>query len=550
MSLTASALLSRYTRAQDTSLPSPTIEVATIDGGVRTLTRDVLNDLRGALHGALLLPQDSDYDAARRVVSARFDKHPAFVVQVSGAADVALAVAFARENGLLLAVKGGGHNEFGVSTCESGMMLDLSPLRGVRIDANARRAWVAGSTLAGLIDHEAGARGLAVPLGGTSTVGIGGLALGGGIGKLSRRFGLTLDAVRAVDIVSADAQIRRTSERENPDLFWAVRGGGGNLGVATAFELELYPIPNQVFAGSISFPFEQAQQVLAAYGDYSSAAPNSLYVELFLAARANAETNQLRLNVCFSGTRTEADRALQTLRRFGDVLRDDVKVVTYPVAQSADAHASARTIAAGPATNLYGRSGFLAGLDTRLAATIAESLASYPERHINMLFLQTGGAISQRSVNATAFAHRNASHDMLFAASWNTERQLEFARQTWALLHPFTRGFYVNDMAGAVSPSEVFVNYGPNAARLAAAKARWDPQNLFRLNANILPGGRDDFSNDCLRTGCAVGMFGGGCPSPHGHRGERVSRAPASRDDCCSRWHYSAALGVGTEKLE
>ena len=277
-------------------------------------------------------------------MSRRFDKHPAFIVQATGAADVALAVAFARENGLLLAVKGGGHNEFGVSVYEGGMLLDLSPLGGVRIDADTRRAWVGGATLAGLIDHEAGSRGLAAPLGGTSTVGIGGLAMGGGFGKLSRRFGLTLDAVRSMDLVSADGRIRRASERENPDLFWAARGGGGNFGVATALELELSPIPDRVFAGSISFPFEQARQVLTAYGDYARAAPDELCIELFLAARADPEAGQLKLNVCYSGALAEAECAFQSLRRFGRVLRDEVKAVSYSVAQGADSHASAHTL--------------------------------------------------------------------------------------------------------------------------------------------------------------------------------------------------------------
>ena len=487
----SAALLTGHIRAEGSGPAPSTVEAAALDGGVRTLSGAALEDLRGALHGALLLPRDPGYDDARRLVSRRFDKHPAFIVEATGAADVALAVAFARENGLLLAVKGGGHNEFGVSVYEGGMLLDLSPLGGVRIDADTRRAWVGGATLAGLIDHEAGSRGLAAPLGGTSTVGIGGLAMGGGFGKLSRRFGLTLDAVRSVDVVTADGRIRRASERENPDLFWAIRGGGGNFGVATALELELSPMPDRVFAGSISFPFEQARQVLAAYGDYAPAAPDELCIELFLAARANPEANQLKLNVCYSGAPADAERVLRSLRRFGQVLRDEVKAVSYPFAQGADSHASARSLSAGPGTDGYGRTGFLEGLGAPLATTIVESLASYSERHVNMLFLHGGGAILRRAASATAFWHRAASHDMLFAASWNrgegAASHLEYARQTWARLQPFTRGFYVNDMAGAVTASEVAANYGGNAARLAAVKRRYDPQNLFRLNANILP---------------------------------------------------------------
>ena len=488
----SSALLTRYARAQ-TSGPAPTIEVASLDGGARTLTSDALNDLRDGLHGALLLPRDDGYDATRRLVNSRFDKHPAFIVQVTGAADVALAVSFAREKGLLLAVKGGGHSDFGVSCDDSAMMIDLSLLRGVRIDMDARRAWVAGATLAGLIDHEAGARGLAVPLGGASTVSVGGLALGGGIGKLGRRYGLTLDSIRALEIVTADGRVRRASERENPDLFWAARGGGGNFGVATALELNLHPIPERVLAGSINFPFDQARQVLAAYGDYARAAPDELYVDLFLAARATAETSVLLVQVCYLGPLGDADRVLQPLRRLGSVVREDVKPVSYPTAQGANTHVAARMTSARPTTESYFRAGFLDQLSEGLASAIGESVRPQPDRRINMLFLHGGGAISRTAPSATAFSHRAASHDMIFIANWpkgdDHSPHEEYIHQTWARLQPFTRGFYVNDMAGGVSPPEVAANYGPNAARLAAVKARWDPQNLFRLNANILPRG-------------------------------------------------------------
>jgi FAD/FMN-containing dehydrogenase len=488
----SATLCTRYARAE-ASAPAPTaVEAVTLEGGIRTLPGTLLEDLRGALHGALLLPRDSGYDDARRLVSRRFDRHPAFIVQATGAADVSVAVGFARENGLLLAVKGGGHNEFGVSASEGAMMLDLTPLRWVRFDSQDRRLWVGGATLVGLIDYEAGARGWAVPLGGASTVGIGGQATGGGFGKLARRFGLTLDAIRAVDMVSADGQIRRASERENPDLFWAVRGGGGNFGVATAIELELHPIPERVLAGSLVFPFGQARQVLAAYGDYTAAAPDDLYVELALGVRADPEACQLQLNVCYSGAPADAEQVLKPMYSFGKVLRDQVKAMSYPAAQGANAHSAARAVPDGSATDAYARAGFLEGFDASLAALIAESLMPSAGRHVNMLFQQGGGAISRSPNSATAFSHRSISHDMLFVASWNRDESAPshaaFAHQTWARLVPFTRGFYVNDLAGAVTAPEVAANYGSNAARLAAVKAKYDPKNLFRLNANILPG--------------------------------------------------------------
>ena len=493
LSVASSTLLVPCTWAQTTGVATSVVDAAALGGSMRTLTGDALNDLRDALHGALLLPRDGGYDAARRLVSYRFDKHPAFIVQATGAADVALAVSFARENGLLLAVKGGGHSDFGVSCYDSAMMLDLSLLRGVSIDMHARRAWVASATLAGLIDHEAGTRGLAVPLGGASTVSVGGLALGGGIGKLGRRYGLTLDSIRALEIVTADGRVRRASASENSDLFWAARGGGGNFGVATALELDLHPIPERVLAGSITFPFDQVRQVLAAYGDYARAAPDELYVDLFLAARATAETSVLQVDVCYLGPPRDADRVLQPLRHLGRVAQEDIKPVSYATAQGANTHVAARMTSARPTTESYFRAGFLDQLSEGLASAISESARPQPDRRINMLFLHGGGAISRIAPSATAFSHRATLHDMIYIASWpkgdEPSPHEEYIRQTWQRLQPFTRGFYVNDMAGGVSPLEVAANYGPNAARLAAVKARWDPQNLFRLNANILPGG-------------------------------------------------------------
>jgi len=416
------------------------------------------------------------------------------------ASDTAEALQRIVSAGLRPTVRCGGHcyEDFVVNN-PGGAILDFSLLQESPSGEDGARYRINPGKQLGDIYLDLYKRyGVTIPAGTCYSVGAGGHISGGGYGVLSRLHGLTTDWVSAVDILTVDANgkviQRRVDKQHDPDLFRACRGaGGGNFGVATAFEFELHPIPGQVFAGSISFPFEQARQVLAAYGDYSSAAPNALYVELYLAARANPAASQLRFNICFSGSPAEVERALRPVRRFGDVLRDDVKAVSYPVAQKLNAHAAARPNAAAVATDFYGQAAFLEGFGEPLAEAIVESLASYPECHVNMLFIQAGGAISQRPIAATAFSHRGASHDMAFAASWNSrdgaERQLTSARQIWAHLQPFARGFYVNDMAGAVTPSEVAANYGANAARLSAIKTQWDPQNLFRLNANILPKG-------------------------------------------------------------
>ena len=489
----SSVLLARHARAASTDA-LPSLEAVTLDDRARTLPANALKDLRDALHGSLLMSGDDGYDDARRLVNRQFDKHPALIVQATGAADVRLAVEFARDNKLLLAVKGGGHSDFGVSSCERGMLIDLSPMRSVRIDARARRAWVGGATLAGLIDHEAVSQGLAVPLGGQPTVGIGGLATGGGIGKLSRRFGLTLDSIRSVDVVSADGRLLHASASENPDLFWAVRGGGGNFGVVSELELELHPIPARVVAGAIAFPFSQLKQVLGAYADFSAGAPDELYLECFLSVRATAESSILQLGVCYSGDEANAEQVLRPIHNFGQVIRDDVKAVSYLVAQNADRHAEARTAAASArlTRDVFFRGGFLEGLDSGLIATMAERLTHHPVRSINMLFLHAGGAIARVPSSATAYSHRTASHDLIVITSWPkgdaaAAEHSDFGVKLWNDLVPYTRGFYNNDMAGGVTPDAVATNFGGNYRRLAGVKSAYDPNNLFRLNANILP---------------------------------------------------------------
>jgi FAD/FMN-containing dehydrogenase len=304
------------------------VDALALDGSVKSLSSKMLTDFATALRGDVLLPDDDGYDSARRIFFySRFDRRPAFIVQAAGPADVALAVVFAHENSLLLSIKGGGHSDFGVSSHDQAMMLDLGLLRGVRVDPQSRRAWIAGAAPSGLVDHETGAHLLATPLGGEPTVGFGGIALGGGFGKLGRTYGLTLDSVRSIDLVCADGQLRHASTVENADLFWALRGGGSNFGVATSFEVDLHPVPERVFAGVLTFPLHQLRQVVSAYGDFSGGASDQFYVELYIDLHDDADTSLLQLNVSYIGS--DADAALRPLRQFGDVLRDDIKPVSF-----------------------------------------------------------------------------------------------------------------------------------------------------------------------------------------------------------------------------
>jgi FAD/FMN-containing dehydrogenase len=486
------AALGQRSFAQTANQRPPATDARLTNGGDTTLQGAALQELRDSLHGRLLLPQDTGYEEARHLVIRRFDKHPACIVQATGPADVRYAIDFARENRLLLAVKGGGHSEFGVSTCDGGMMIDLSLLRGVRVDATAKRAWVLGGSLAGSVDHEAVAEGLAVPLGDRNTVGIGGLATGGGFGRISRRFGLTLDAIRSADIVTAAGQLVRASETDNPDLFWAIRGGGGNFGVVTTFELQLYPMQSRVIGGNVVFPYSQARQVLSAYADYTAAAPDELYVDCLINVGKSLEESTLRLRVCYSGNEADADRALQPIKRFGQVLSNDIATVGYLALQGSDKQPEARgTVNTDrPATDAYEQAGFLAGINQGLVAVMAGAEPS-PGRNTLVLLQPAGGAIARVPNSSTAFNHRSATHDMIFVASWkvdeNAERHQSYARQLWLQLNKYTHGFYNNDLAGGVSAAEVAANFGENHARLARVKKSYDPGNLFRLNANIEP---------------------------------------------------------------
>ncbi|MGH7127238.1 MAG: FAD-binding oxidoreductase, partial [Planctomycetaceae bacterium] len=253
------------------------LQAVTGDGRSVTLTSRSLADLKARLRGRLLLASDDGYDDARRILNPSFDKRPALIAQVTGTADIRTAVDYARDNGgLLLAVKCGGHSASGQSTCDRGMMIDLSPFRDVRVDPIARRAWVTGGSLLGQVDHETMAYDLVTTMGTVSHTGVGGLVTGGGFGRVARRFGLSIDNLTAVHVVTADGQFRRASADENPDLFWGVRGGGGNFGIVTSFEFQLHPMQPQVVAGRITYPIARARDALRLFGDYGVECPDDL----------------------------------------------------------------------------------------------------------------------------------------------------------------------------------------------------------------------------------------------------------------------------------
>jgi len=456
------------------------------DGREITLRGADIRDLAAKMRGSLLLAGDNGYDKSRLVLNPSFDKHPALIAQPSGAADVQAAVSFARANNLLVAVKCGGHSASGQSTCDRGMMIDLSNLRGVRVDPKARRAWVEGGTLLGQVDHECMAHGLVTPLGTVSHTGVGGLTLGGGFGRVARRFGMSIDNVESVDIVTADGQLRHASAKENKDLFWAVRGGGGNFGVVTNFEFRLHPMQREVVAGSLSFPIAKARDVLSMYADFVATAPDELYVDPVMALPPGGAPGFVSLEVCYSGPAGNAEAALAPLRKLGKPDRDTIKANDYVYVQRWNDSGDSRAMGS------YLKGGFISQVPDKLVSALVDGIQGNPGRMTLLFFQHCGGASGRQAEGATAFAQRDSVANMMTVAGWrqgdDPAAHIEATRGYWKTLEPFTRGFYVNDLAREATAKDINANYRGNYQRLVTIKKTYDPSNLFRLNANVQPG--------------------------------------------------------------
>jgi FAD/FMN-containing dehydrogenase len=461
------------------------LDAVTGDGKGITLKRAEVQELGESLRGNLLLPGHAGYDPARRVWNAQMDKRPAFIVQPRGAADVRSAVQFARDSNLLVAVKCGGHSPAGKSTCERGMLLDLSLLRGVQVDRSARLAHVAGGSLLGDLDHEAMAHGLVTTAGTVSHTGVGGLTLGGGFGRVARRFGLALDNVRAVEIVTGQGEILRASAQENPELYWGVRGGGGNFGVVTAFDFDLHPMQRQVFGGTIVFPLQQAKRVLSFYSEYEGTARDDMYLSAVVVSNADLRgISGVGFSVCYSGPASEADKLLRTIRSAGTPVMDGIKAIDYVALQRSGDLDEKRAIGS------YTKTGFVKKIQPQLIDAVISGLEPHPERATTVGFQHCGGAISRVAPDATAFPHRGIHATTLLTADWlatvDPTAHLEWLRKYWQSIEPHTDGFYTNDVIDETQ-QQVDENYLGNYPRLVALKNKYDPTNLFRLNANVKP---------------------------------------------------------------
>jgi FAD/FMN-containing dehydrogenase len=445
--------------------------------------------------GRWITPDHADYDSARAVWNGAIDRRPHVIARCVGPADVIAAVRFARDHDLEIAIRGGGHNVAGTAVCDGGIVIDLSAMRAVRIDPADRRAWVQGGALWGDVDHETQAYDLATTGGIVSHTGVAGLTLGGGVGWLMRKHGLTVDNLLAANIVTADGEVLRASEDEHPDLFWALRGGGGNFGVVTSFEFRLHSVGPSVLAGPVLWDASDAAQVLRFYRDFVRDAADELgtVVRFGTAPPLAAIPAHLHwrpvliVGTCYAGSIEDGERLLRPLRAFGTPLLDLVGPKPYVGFQSA----LDSTVVHG--WNYYWKSTHLPELRDDLIDLIAEHAFSFssPRSYVAMFHLR--GAVGRVAEGATAFGNRQASHAMTIDAVWRpgedfAERDTAWARGFFADLGRFREGVYVNFLGGDEQPGRIREAYGDAVyQRLVDVKSRYDPDNVFHHNQNIPP---------------------------------------------------------------
>jgi len=420
-------------RSMSASAADADLPAIRLGGGQTAIPKGAVKELRARMRGSVLTAGQEGYEQARRVWNHMIDRHPALIARCAGAADVAMAIAFAREHELLLAVRGGGHSFPGYSVCDGGLVIDLSAMRGVRVDPVSRTARVEGGAWLGDVDAESQRYALATPLGAVSNTGVGGLTLGGGYGWLSRRFGLTCDNLIGADLICADGQFRRLSEQENADLFWAIRGGGGNFGVVTSFEYRLHAVGPKVLAGYVAYPAARLRDALEFYTDYASRAPRELHVELSTGLGPQKAVGPC-FTVCYSADPKAGEKALEPLLKFGKPVAKIIGLQDYVAVQKQFD---------GPALserNRYAKSGFLSAVGPRLIEVLATEVRS--DETFNVSLSHLGGAIRDREPTATAFAHREAEFIVLVSAAWKSaaenERYRDDVRTRWDKLKPFT----------------------------------------------------------------------------------------------------------------
>ena len=460
---------------------------------MKKIPEETIGKLRGKVKGRIVTPGDPDYDKVREIWNAMIDRRPAVIVQCAEADDVPHAISFARENGLEISIRGGGHNIAGNALCDNGLTIDFSHMKNVRVDAAKRRAYVEpGATLA---DFDAGVQehGLATPVGINSTTGISGLTLGGGFGWLTSKYGMTIDNLISADVITADGRKIPASESENADLFWAIRGGGGNFGVVTRYEFKLHRVGPEILGGLIVFPLEQAMQVMSRYRDFMKSAPEDLCVWLvlrqapplpFLPEDVHGR-EVVVFAIFYAGDVPQGKKLIEPLRHFSDPLGELIGAQPYTAWQKAFDPLLA------PGARNYWKSHNLTELSDGLLETMIEAAGTLPSPQCEILLGVLAGAANRVPADSMAYSHRDAKFVVNVHGRWDQaaddKRCIAWARRFFESAAPYASGgVYVNFMTGDEG-DRIAAAYGANYDRLVRIKRKYDPENIFHLNQNIKP---------------------------------------------------------------
>ncbi len=473
----------------------PDYAVKTLSGSATTLSRADFEALAAELTGPLMGPESPGYDEARTLWNAMADRHPGLIVECANTADVVRSVGFAKKHGLLVSVGGAGHNIAGNAACDDGFMISLRKMKGVQVDADGRKALVEPGVTLGELDAATQVYGLATPTGINSTTGIAGLTLGGGFGWLSRKHGLTADNLISAELVTAQGEVLTASADENSDLFWGIRGGGGNFGIVTSFEFQLHPIGPDVLSGMIVYPFSEAGPVLRNYREFAAASPDEVTVWVvmrkapplpFLPEEVHG-TEVVILAALYAGDMADGEEAFKALRAFGDPIADVISPHKFT-----DFQAAFDPLLTPGERNYWKSHDFLALNDGLLDAALP-FVESLPSDSCEVFFAHMGGATNRVPADATAYRHRDAEFIMNVHGRWqdssDDEKCIAWSRDLFKATTPFaTGGVYVNFMTEE-EKDRVESAYGDSYHRLVALKDRYDPDNFFRFNQNVRPSG-------------------------------------------------------------
>jgi len=448
------------------------------------MNSQALTQFRTVHSGDVISPDDGRYEQARRVWNAMIDKRPAVIARPRAAADVIEAMRFAQSHNLTIAIRGGAHSIAGRGTCDDGMVIDFCDMKAVRVDPAAKTAVAEAGAKWQDFDRETQAHGLATTGGTVGDTGIAGLTLGGGFGWLEGRFGMTVDNLLAADVVLASGKLVRASATEHPDLFWALRGGGGNFGIVTSFTYRLHEVGPLVIGGLVIHPFARAAEVLAFYNEFMRTAPDELVAAAVLMTAPDGN-KACAIAVCYSGNVSMGEKIVAPLKAFGPPVMDLIGPMPYTAQQGLLEQAM-------PANLLnYWKAEFVNELSRDVIVTAVDAFAKVASPISSLLFFPIRGAASRVAVEATAFPHRSGFHTGIYSL-WKdpaeNDANIAWVRQTWKALQPFIAGgVYVNELGEDEGGDRVLLAYGENFARLSRIKATYDPGNVFRLNANIAP---------------------------------------------------------------